>query len=88
MKEEKEALKEILKMAGLCDAIVDGRVTNSDASFDEVFANVTASCVDYLAFLDNNGIDRPDDDVSFDSLVLDFHVIFIVKTFIPTIPKI
>lgn len=70
-------------MAGLCDAIVDGRVTNSDASFDEVFANVTSSCADYLTFLDDNGIDRPDEDVSFACLVLDFHVLFKVILSLP-----
>lgn len=58
--EAEEALKEVRKVAEICDKIVDGEITNDDSDLADVFAGITENCTSLLTFLDDNGISRPD----------------------------
>lgn len=57
----KLTMEEVYKFEGFCDALVEGRITNSDSSLTSVQTVMENNCKLYLPFLDANGMSKPAD---------------------------
>ncbi|WAR09115.1 hypothetical protein MAR_019073 [Mya arenaria] len=44
----------LMRQAKFCKGLVNGNITNDDATFDAVFTDVTSACDDLLQFLEDN----------------------------------
>ncbi|WAR09116.1 hypothetical protein MAR_019074 [Mya arenaria] len=44
----------LMRQAKFCKGLVNGNITNDDATFDAVFTDVTSVCGDLLQFLEDN----------------------------------
>ena len=52
---------ELQKVETFCDALADGRLTNTDDALDDINEKLEENCVDYLEFLDDNELSKPDE---------------------------
>lgn len=59
--EYKVTMEEIYKFEGFCDALLDGEITNNEASLNSVQTLMEENCKLFLPFLDANGMSRPAD---------------------------
>jgi len=61
-----DAVDELQKVETFCDALEDGRLTNTDDALDDINEKLGENCVDYLEFLDDNALSKSED-VSFNA---------------------
>ena len=64
-----DAVDELQKVETFCDALEDGRLTNTDDALDDINEKLGENCVDYLEFLDDNALSKSED-VSLIAVIL------------------